>query len=178
MLRILLVCLFLVGCGGSGSRTNTVNVVDIQTEPLQCRSVFYGDSIGRQLRDSVYAPDFDYYVTRGLMITEQGPLDDSYCTIYLELGTNIDWPAGKEAEELALINLIAGIEDKVICVLPMAQGKVPKFYHMRDMMKEHCLRIIDPAQEGVAPMANDGTHLSWGTDNPNLEHYARLFPTF
>lgn len=165
MKYIVILALFLTGCSG-GSYTH----VDI------CKSAFYGDSIGVQLMESVYAPDLDYYVTRGLKMTEQTPLDDSYCTIYLELGTNIDWAAGKATEELALLNLISGIEDKVICVLPMAQGSVvPKFYHMRDMMTEHCERIIDPAQAGVSPGASDGTHLLWGTDNSNLEHYASLF---
>ena len=141
-----------------------------------CRSAFYGDSIGRQLRDSVYAPDFDYFVTKGRKMTELDAVDDRYCTAYLELGTNIDWAAGRAAEELALLTLISGIEEQVVCVLPMAQGKVPKFYHMRGMMQEHCLRTIDPAQHGVYPMARDGTHLSWGVDNYNLQQYADLFP--
>lgn len=165
MKGIIILALFLTGCSSGGG----------ESHKEACRSAFYGDSIGKQLRDSVVAPDFDYYVTPGLKMTEQEPLDDSYCTIYLELGTNIDWKAGRHIEELALLNLISGIEDKVICVLPMAQGKVPLFYHMRDMMTEHCQRIIDPAQAGVSPGANDGTHLSWGTDNANLEHYASLF---
>ena len=171
MKYILILTLLLTGCSGGGGKS-AKSVTVIQTEQHQCRSAFYGDSIGKQLRDSVYAPDFDYYVEGGRTIMGVDSLDDGYCTIYLELGTNIA-AEGAEAEEMQLIGLIAGIEDKVVCVLPMSQMGV--FWHMRDMMKEHCKRIIDPVQHGVYPLSFDGVHLQFGTDNDNLKHYASLF---
>jgi len=174
MIRILAI-LFIAWLGGCSGGSDTETAVVIKTEALTCRSVFYGDSIGKQMADSEYAPGFDYHVKNGRMITDVDSLDESYCKIYLELGTNMDWnnPDRKAIDEMHLISLIAGIEDKVICVLPMTTwGNEP---YMRGMMIEHCTRIIDPLQEGVYPLNHDEIHLSNDLETGNIEHYASLF---
>jgi len=174
MKYIIILFLMITGCS-SGGGSDTETTVVIQTEPMQCRSAFYGDSIGKQMADSIYAPDFDYYVKNGRMITDVDSLDDSYCTIYLELGTNMDWdnPERQAIDEMHLISLIAGIEDKVICVLPMTMwGNEP---YMRGMMKEHCAHVIDPLQAGVYPLNYDEIHLSNDLETGNIEHYSSLF---
>ena len=167
MKYLIILAILLTGCSGGGSDTKTTVV--IKTEPLQCRSAFYGDSNGRILEESIHAPDFDYYTEPGVGIN-YFTLDDSYCTIYLALGTNNPLDSTAATEELALINLISGIEDKVICVLPMTRGGV--LIPMRAMMLEHCKHIIDPIQEGIYPLADDGVHLLPGH---NVEQYASLF---
>lgn len=166
----------ITGCSsGGGSSEKTVI---IKTEPLT--SIYYGDSIGKQLSESSDRPDFTYDVMNGRKITEltftptdhrrNTTIDYSYDWVYIALGTNdLDMPGA----ELHLIQLLAGYEDKIICVLPITRQGVE--IEFREIMKAHCLNTIDPIEYGVYPLASDGLHLSNTDGGSNVDHYSSMF---
>jgi len=174
---------FLSACSGGGSDTETTVV--IQTEPL-CNSIYYGDSIGRQLEESQYRPDFTYDTHPGRKMIDikfdadyiggiregwQTVIDYSFCNIYIALGTNDHDDV--EASELKLIQLLHGHQDQIICVMPMTRKGVE--LPMRDIMLRECQTIIDPIAFGVYPLDEDEIHLSKTDGGENIKHYASIF---
>jgi len=178
MIIIVVFIAFLAACGGGGggSEEKTYEITIIQTESLQCRPIFYGDSIGVQLSESDNPPPFVYDVAPGrkmtdLLINEKPteplhtPINYSYCKIYIELGTN-----PSEGSELHLLQLLEGYRDKIVCVLPITLWgeEVP----IREFMLRECRHTIDPLANGVYPLDPDQIHLG---DKENVNHYAALF---
>jgi len=182
-LIICILALFVAGCSGGGGGSDTETTVNHQSAIADtCHgSILYGDSIGKQLRDSGLLPwlDFDTYGGRTLMHLSiehksdkeaYSVIDYSYCTIYIELGTNTI--PDKAKEELHFLQLLEGHRDQIVCVLPMTwKGELIAF---REVMARECTQWIDPIQEGIYPLNVDGVHLSINHSD-NIEHYASLF---
>jgi len=181
MRYIIILCLMITGCSSGGGSSEETTVV-IQTEPLTFKTIFYGDSIGRQLEESDHGLDFVFDTEPGRELTEltftpQGNvrkntiIDYSYDLIYIALGTN---DKDMAAAELHLIQLLDGYQDKIICVLPMTIKDVEAPF--RSIMKEHCNNIIDPLEYGVYPLnTEDRVHLSDTDGGDNIRHYGSIF---
>ena len=184
MKYLIILITLLAGCSGGGSSDESTKIVTTESAIFTtCSgSIFYGDSIGKQLRDSGLLPwmDFDTYGGRTLMHLGIGEpktdhpaytfIDYSYCNIYIALGTNTR--GDEAATELHFMQLLEGHRDKIICVLPMTwKGELIAF---REVMKRECSQWIDPIQFGVYPLNIDGVHLSINHSD-NVEHYAALF---
>ena len=83
---IIILALIVTGCSGGGGGSS-------DSKPKCKGTLFIGDSIGRQLMTSEHSPPFHYDVVGGRALTEYPEIDDSYCKVFLELGTNKerDW---------------------------------------------------------------------------------------
>ena len=179
-MKYIILSILLTAC--SSSNSPEVTVVNANCEG----TAYYGDSIGRQLRDSGLLPEIDFHVVSGVTITGRTAsgvnspiiIDGSYCTIFIALGTNQAWPVGgrstADITKDSLLTMIEGIEDRVTCVLPMTiDGELIE--PSRSTLKQHCPRYIDPIQLGVYPLSSDGVHLERGENSENIAHYASMF---